>query len=431
MNGGQGLAIKRDEAHIRAVCRFSKQYGYDWKKEIDPNHIQVKAKTDSRVFYYTTVGTFHKFAENGCLWASHIKRMNDWKEFELGRDQVLQVLKHLEPSLANEEVRQRFTDAIADAREIMRPAGNCPPFGYGREYVDYWQPEVYNLSFTTREDLLSQWKMYARESGVAVELDFSRASTFWQKTVHSERDLSEKDTMDFKREYCLPRHIDYQTEQLRAQIQDTIQQTEEDPDLFVWKMIYILEQIPFFKHSGFSQEGESRLIFRPYKRLEPDDSITYSKVGYREAGHILVPYLEIYCGSPADPKANLADSIGWPVVSLTVGPGHDQDVVFESLVHRLEFGRSKFRAYSENELFWAQKTFYQNFSDQYPGAASLRPILMDLRKRKGETDPFQTVKKFFSDHPELRQEYDDYCTKQHLCSNGILIKKSQIPYIFS
>lgn len=424
------MAIKRDEVHIHAVRRFSKQYGYDWKKEIDPNHIQVKAKTDSRVFYYTTVGTFHKFAENGCLWASHIKRMNDWKEFELGRDQVLQLLEDVGPSLMNKEARLRFADAIADAKDIMRPMGNCPPFGYGREYVDYWQPEVYNLSFTTREDLLSQWKMYARESGVAVEFDFSRASTFWQKAVN-EKDPSKKDTMDFKREHFLPRRIDYQAEQLRVQIQDAIQQIEEDPDLFVWKMIYILEQIPFFKHPGFSQEGESRLILRPYKRLESDDSITYSRVGYREAGHILVPYLEIYCGNPADPKASLADSIGWPVVSLTVGPGHDQDVVFESLVHRLEFGKNKFRAFSEDELFRAQKKFYRNFSDQYPEADSLRPILTGLRKRKGEDDPFQTVKKAISNDPELRRGYDDYCTKQHLCSSGILIKKSQIPYIFS
>ncbi len=429
------MTIKRDEEYIRIVRRFSKQYGYDWKKEMDPSHIQAEQKTDSRVFYYTTVGTFHKFAENGCLWASHIKRMNDWKEFELGRDQVLRALKHAEKtglSSADEETRQRFRDAIAEAEEIMRPDGDVPPFGYGREHTDYWRPEVYNLSFTTEEDLLSQWKMYARESGVAVEFDFSRASTFWQKSVHIKKDSSEQDAMDFICEDRFPRRIGYQTAPLKSQIQAIIENIEQDPDLFVWQMICMLEHIPFLKHSGFSQEGESRLIFRPYKRLEPDGTIICSKIGYRETSHILVPYLEIYCGNPTDPKANLADSIGWPVLSLTVGPGHDQDVVFESLVHRLEYGKTKFQVFSEEELFRAQKTFYQNFSRQYSKAyADLSTKLRSLRRQKGKSDPFQSIKESICANPELRREYDDYCSKHYLCTNGILIKKSQIPYTFS
>lgn len=425
------MSIHYSEAQVAACKKFVHQYGYKWDKKTEPSDF---GQTAQKAFYYTTVSTFHKFAENGCLWASHIKRMNDWQEFELGRQLVLDALIEFaenQSSHASQETIEYIQEAIFEAKRIARPGGTNQRFGYGRTYVDYWHPEVYNISFTRESDLLSQWKMYARESGVAIEFDFSRASTFWQKAVHNETD-----TMDFKQENCIPRRVNYQVKQLKQQLECDLGQINKDPELFAPRMIQLLEQIPFIKHSGFSQEGESRLIFRPHKRLESDDTITHSKVGYREAGHLLIPYLEIYCGQPADPKADLAHSIGWPVVSVTVGPGHDQDVVFESLIHRLEYGKTQFRPFTEEEKFLANKKFILEFIRQH---IKQHPCLRDMdgkvhrlkdNSAKAQSALEEIKEKLHTDQ-EFQKEYTAYCAGHYLCDSGLLIKKSQIPYIFT
>ena len=202
-------------------------------------------------------------------------------------------------------------------------------------------------------------------------------------------------------------------------------------------MIHLLEQIPFLKHSGFRQEGESRLIFRPYKKKE-DSKIIHSKVFYRESGHILVPYLKIYCGVVQDSKP-LSACIGWPVVSLTVGPGHDQNVVFESLIHRVEYGVTKFYPFTEEEKTEAKKNYLLGFLRRF----SEHPVLHDLLKNveQFKTTDFQSqqgIEQFFRittnkirNEPTIQQEYESYCSDNYLCSNGIIIRKSHIPYIFS
>ena len=209
---------------------------------------------------------------------------------------------------------------------------------------------------------------------------------------------------------------------------------DTDPDQAVWHMICLLEQIPFLKHPGFSQEGESRLIFRPFKKKELDNSITHSKVLYREAGHILVPYLKIYCGNCVDPREDLAHFIGWPVVSLTVGPGHDQDVVFESLIHRLEYGVTKFLPFSDEELLQAKKKYLLAFWEQ------LTPICPDFQSFISKVnmitslntdEAFCDIEMALHTNQIVQQKYASYCANNYLCTSGILIKKSQIPYIFN
>lgn len=431
-----------NEDRVCLAGQFVRQYGYKWEKEKDPNYLncvrEIVAETDNNVFYYTTVSTFRKFAENGCLWASHIRRLNDWQEFELGRTIILGALTDFynnSGKSVHNETRNYLKEVITEAKRTMLPYRTLPRFGYGREYTDYWNSEVYNLSFTTNEDLLSQWKMYARESGVAIEFDFSRASDFWQKALHGNQER-----MDFLQKNRIPRRINYDNDQLKKQLKDSIEQIDQDIDQAVWRIICLLEQIPFFKHPGFSQEGESRLIFRPYKKID-GCKLTSSKVGYREWGHVLVPYLEIYCGKSKGDVGDLSECIGWPVVSVTVGPGNDQDVVFESLIHRLEYGNTKFLAFSNEEKHQAREKYFHGFStrcieklhtseevirewwDTYPNYLSFRrwdqELLSDECRGSGDNQ-----------NKQLQREYESYCASHYLCSSGIIIKKSKIPYIF-
>ena len=420
--------------------RFLETYGYKWA-DSKTSHYTKMAKClnepcDRILFYYTTVNTFQKFAEGGCIWASHIKYMNDWQEFELGKALVLDVLDQYSGSKRSPrgEMAAKFIKSAAlVGREAERSGNLLKPFGYWLDYVDYWFPEVYSISFTAAEDLLSQWKMYARECGVAIGFDFRRKVSFWQGTIE---EPSGKQTYGFAQNSCFPQKVAYNKQMLSKELRKTVTGIQRNYDSRTYHMISLLERIPFIKHDGFSQEDEYRMVFRPYKSWKDDHTILRSDVGYREADHTLIPYLRIFCGNEVDAK-DPKYQIGWPVTSLTVGPGHNQDVVFRSLIHFVESGKCKLLRLSKEEKANALSLFLKSFSN-WLAIYSVKEESKKLIKQVDALTPFgkmpldrDRVMNQLRKNEKLYSLYCAYCEDNYLSRGGIHIKKSKIPYIFS
>ena len=417
------------------------------------------------LYYYTTVETFQKIAETGSIFASHIKRMNDWKEFDLGADIVLdkmaEKINHRmhdakEQSILSTELLTE--EAMAALKKTQREQINALPnyyrlpflkdalhgcgrcyryiengaikiyrFGDNGEYgMDYAFPELYSISFTDQADLLSQWKMYAKESGVAIEFDFAEKGkdlSFLQEVI-----IDGKDCKDFPVPCTYPRSVKYDLDETEDQIEDALDLKK------------IFSDVPYYKDNGFRQESEARLVFRPFKKLQ-GGSCVRSKLGYRTSNHLLIPYLVIYCA-----ETNNHSKLGWPIVSLTVGPGHNQDMVFDSLVHFMEYGDIKVHCFSDDELLRARINYYYEFFASY------------VRKKKPDTKKgmeewkhkaFSAIKgrKICSAQEQEQylfnltipkngvgkhtQAFAEFCARTYLASNGIIIRKSKIPYIFS
>ncbi len=58
--------------------------------EQDPFKSSLDKESEGKThFYYTSVDTFHKIFSTGIIYASHIKRMNDWQEFEFGGNALI------------------------------------------------------------------------------------------------------------------------------------------------------------------------------------------------------------------------------------------------------------------------------------------------------------------------------------------------------
>lgn len=420
--------------------RFLETYGYKWADRESPYYKKLvkrrKKPCDKTLFYYTTVNTFQKFAEGGCIWASHIKYMNDWQEFELGKALVLDVLDQYSSGkkLPEGEKTAKFIRSVAVAgHEAEWPRSLQKPFGYWLDYVDYWFPEVYSISFTVAEDLLSQWKMYARECGVAIGFDFRRKVSFWQGTV---KEPSGEQAYGFVQDGCFPQKVAYNKQMLSKELKKTVDGIRNNYDFRTYHMTALLERIPFIKHDGFSQEDEYRIVFRPYKTWNDDHTILRSDVGYREADRTLIPYLRIFCGNEVDRKKP-EYQIGWPVTSLTVGPGHNQDVVFRSLIHFVESGKCKFLRLSKEEKSDALLSYLTSFSQWITTSNAvespkiLARKLADLvRTEKGLLDRDMVMDRLRK-NKELYSVYCSYCEDNYLSRGGIYIKKSKIPYIFS
>lgn len=416
------------------------------------------------LYYYTTVETFQKIMETGSLFASHIKRMNDWKEFDIGAAKVISDLeaaiegrwKDIKASQTYADSYKRVSQEIVDLaqeKELTQAEELCNyyrvPFlkgaiqRCGRNFrhlinndlqmyrfgnngvydMDYAFPELYSISFTTQKDLLSQWKMYAQESGVAIEFDFAGMGS--RLVLKQGVSINGKDGKDFPVPCRYPQPVKYEMENNPLPLEDSLDVKK------------LFSDVPYYKDPAFSQESEARLIFRPYKMLK-GDTLMCSKTGYRTANHLLIPYLVIYCVDKNSPE-----SLGWPITSLTVGPGHNQDVVFEGLIHFVEYGQLKMCRFTDEEQMQARIRYYYEFLtesgmlDATSGssswdAAAKQEITQEkaVQALEQERCLFHLGKTYAkTDHYE--QLFQEFCDRSYLATNGLIVRKSKIPYIFS
>ena len=174
--------------------------------------------------------------------------------------------------------------------------------------------DMYSISFCGIEDLLSQWKWYGKNSGVAITFDMENIKYKYydvnaglpDEDAHT-KPLPVKYTNHEKKNYF--NKIDKQCEELHLN-------QKSDPfrsNLF----------IPFCKDEGFAEEQESRLIFYAVdgktSGIEPFD------IKYIPSGNALKPTLNV--------SFRAIDKSKGIVKRLTVGPGQDQELVYHALIH--------------------------------------------------------------------------------------------------
>lgn len=101
------------------------------------------------LYYYTTVETMRFILQNGNIYATNLKYMNDSEEYSNGLSEMRKILNEQFPKTQN----------TIDDRALA-------------ELIE-GHTEIYSISFSTQRDLLSQWSMYAGESGVSLKMNFN------------------------------------------------------------------------------------------------------------------------------------------------------------------------------------------------------------------------------------------------------------------
>lgn len=71
------------------------------------------------------------------------------------------------------------------------------------------QPKIYSISFSRERDLLSQWSMYAKESGVSIRMDFSEddEKTLYEIPLNNSDKRHEVSNPGPHKVYYLTRHV--------------------------------------------------------------------------------------------------------------------------------------------------------------------------------------------------------------------------------
>lgn len=220
--------------------------------------------------HYTSAAGLQGILNSKSLWATHIRFLNDSKEFVHA---VELALAHLST------IQQRQSDAGLDAL--------CKALHVRLEGMP---GNTWIISFSEARDTLSQWRAYGGEGGYSIEFDAASLSQ-----------LASKQHFAFVRcEYDRSRQVDLIRDLIESSINAFPQYRppppNEDSDLETrarffassWFFPKMLRLGSSMKHPAFSEEQEWRLVGGLYK--------TNTIASVRAQGPLLVPYVNFELG---------------------------------------------------------------------------------------------------------------------------------------
>lgn len=368
------------------------------------------------LFYYTTTDTLKYILTEGDIYATNIRYMNDSEEYINGLKEIYDLVGRTE--LVTKWICQRgFDNSLSNKMKDTFSQGNLDDNMRNTEY--------YSISFCKQNDLLSQWAIYAKEAGVSIKMNFENSSYKF---------LSESCDHDNKAEWNLiPQEVYYFTydsmedeslyEEIAYKILDHLYE-DDVKDKSDWKKERWRYVSALVKRYDFYQEKEFRLIF------DPNETAYIPSIQYRPDNKVLKPYLDIYCDN------------GWPIMEVMIGPGFNQQVVFDSIQHLLDHIEVKIGIRSAEDYVERVKLYLKPYSSKLKKYKAYKNLMDQCLQADWVTNVEMGQAKIFFNQEmrKLRAEiYKDkrckedikkYFGQNYFTKSGVVLTKSSIPYIF-
>lgn len=239
------------------------------------------------LYHYTDLSAVYSILKNKKLWLTDIRYLNDSQELHDGIDFLIEGVKNPFPDVfANFEYFEKARDYILESLRGLKSYGVS-------------EDPLFIFSLSSEPDCLSQWRAYG---SYAIEFDnelltsevsklldclYSDSQKIANARLHARDALAAVSNDMAKNNGCLG------VDALNAVI----------------SMSY---DAATFKHRGFSEEKESRIV------LPSNDSEFPSNIKYRPRGDILIPYIEVPITLDC-------------IKSISVGPMQNQAMAFASM----------------------------------------------------------------------------------------------------
>jgi hypothetical protein len=247
------------------------------------------------LYHYTDLSAVYSILKNNKLWLTDIRYLNDSQELHDGVAFLLDGLKESSPDVfANFEYFERAKEYIFKSLSGLKTYGAS-------------EDPLFLFSLSSEPDCLSQWRAYG---SYAIEFD-NECLTF---EVAKLLGCVYQDSQKLEKAMLHVRNAITVVSNDMAKNDGCIGLEALDA------VISLGYDAATFKHSGFSEEKESRIV------MPSNDSEYPSNVKYRPKGDVLIPYIEV---------AITLDCIK----SITVGPVKNQAMSFASMsefVHSIE-----------------------------------------------------------------------------------------------
>lgn len=287
---------------------------------------------------------------------------------------------------------QEFNDGVEELRNISPK---------GKSINDQYMDNVYLISFCGDGDLLSQWKYYGKESGVAIKFNFNNIKYKYWANIWKDgsKKVGDDDLFKIIADAIDDTFIDENTRPLRVRYEhgekrrlyEILSQNLDRVRMYDSLMCNLF--VPLCKHECFSEEAESRLLFYAHKfdknkygdkNFVPDITYNYGK------SHVK-PALKVHMEA-VDKDANIIEQI-------IVGPGYNQNLVFNALIHMFDRNRYHFHDSATGDTIqWEQF----------------------IKAGPDNDGPVRKVKVIYNNREQIREAYK--------CENGLIIMKSSMPF---
>lgn len=365
------------------------------------------------LYYYTSSNTMQYILTKANIYATNLKYMNDKEEYVNGLAELRKLL--------NEYYKQNAMISDDEYNKAIRE-----------------QTKSYSISFSHERNLLSQWSMYAKESGVSLRMDFSqdnKKSKIYELICNNGKEKWEK-VIPYK-VYYLTKHVmkssDYtkisnglikDLENGRTAVDANVLNDIQDGIYSIWRIL-----APYVKRKEFFQEAEYRLVFNLNAieaGYELDASEEAIHIDYRVDNCVLKPYLDV-----KRPE-------GWPVKEIIIGPGTNQAMVFESIRHFLDNAKIEIPSYKVKEIKNLGIEFLKRLdedenvykiSDEPLSKTWMNSIRADMDKRKiiAAFNEYIIKQKDKLNRQNGRTCLLDYV---YMSPQGIILSVSETPFLY-
>jgi hypothetical protein len=265
----------------------------------------VDAKKTPTLFHYTTGNGALGILGSASFRATHIKFLNDSKEYHYARDQIA---NGIESSLRTWRGMPLDTGYTTLVREILHASASELQRSLR---VDDAPPDIYVVCFCIEGDLVDQWKSYGAE-GFGYSIGFRTEQLAKIANCRLVTINYGKTTLDKVINRCMEHSAQVIREYVRKDYIDALK------DSFLTFLKDFVNAIsPAFKHEGFRRENEVRLVISgndpPKKR------------GFVLKGSIVTPFWDISLGDDFSPA----------IEKIIVGPGSYANVAEAGLLSYL------------------------------------------------------------------------------------------------
>lgn len=264
------------------------------------------------LYHYTDLNGMVGIVTNKSFWASHIKYMNDSKEYLHGINICNKIINENKEKCTDANFLQ-FLDALS-------------------KLLTKEEHKVFVVSFCPNGDLLSQWRGYGQNDR-GVSLGFKLEDLY-------------SHTTQIDNNYFIPYKVIYDEQIQRSIIEEIIRigresikrNMEKYPNLnSIPKDIanHIIETIrlyiPLFKNESFKEENEWRFIITYFEDIDLKKDMQF-----RVRKTAILPYVELTLHKFLHDNEEIIQSPNIPLNQIIIGPSRDQQLIFDSIRFFLE-----------------------------------------------------------------------------------------------
>ena len=314
--------------------------------------MQKTSEVYKKLYHYTTWEGLRGILDTQTLWATNYKFLNDYSELILFKDKLVSlihpyVLKGFEKLIKQSpSVKQKIYKEGGLKKVVQHDAKVLVDAQYNA-----LGDEIYILSFCGQPEnsnianngLLSQWRSYGTGGGAALVFDTKKLE-----------EILEIEAIRFEYSAVLMADIIYSDDEQKLKeelsdelsiIADIAKQFFNHKNIRQKKMIDSSKAyIPFvncisrYKHYGFSEENEVRIVALPtvidqeLLKLANAQGVSLKpekEKKVREKGGLLVPYIELFNSSDLE----------LPIEKIIVGPHQEKEA--RALALRAELSKKK------------------------------------------------------------------------------------------